>query len=99
MRWLRNGFCALALVTTVAAAAEIGGKASPKPLDGERAQRYALALYRVTNHVEMEYVRPLPRADLVCAGLQGLYEAARVPVPATLPADVRQADSEEKLIA
>ena len=46
-----------------------------------------------------EYVRPVSRNDLMVAALTGLYEAAQVPVPASLRADVEKAKADSDRVA
>src|SRR5579885_852544 len=56
------------------------------------AADYARNLTQILDTIERYYVRPVSRADLVEAALIGLYEAAQVPVPGTLRADLKKAD-------
>jgi carboxyl-terminal processing protease len=60
-------------------------------------QQFVLQLHAAINQVSELYVRPVSRADLAYAALKGLYETARLPVPATLRADTVQADNESTL--
>jgi carboxyl-terminal processing protease len=60
---------------------------------GPEATEYAQRIHAVINEVTERYVREIPSQDLYLAALEGLYEAAQRPVPATLAADVQQARS------
>jgi carboxyl-terminal processing protease len=64
------------------------------PLGRREAQNYATQLAELTQFIAEQYVREVPRAELATAALKGLYEAAGMPVPAGLPAEVRKATSE-----
>src|SRR5690348_8920521 len=68
------------------------------PLDRNEAQNYAHQLTYVVNLLADQNVRPLSRSELMTAALAGLYEAARVPAPAALPAQVRKAVAEQELL-
>lgn len=57
--------------------------AAPAAADAE-ARNYAAQLGRVVHTVSNQYVRPVPVVDLGRAALEGLYEAARAPVPAAI---------------
>jgi carboxyl-terminal processing protease len=52
---------------------------------------FALALLRATDQISAYYVRPVSREELLQTALTGLYEAARLPAPPTLGADIRKA--------
>jgi carboxyl-terminal processing protease len=54
------------------------------PATDADARNYAAQLGRVVHTVSAQYVRPVPVEELGRAALQGLYEAARAPVPASL---------------
>ncbi|HKI36027.1 MAG TPA: S41 family peptidase [Gemmataceae bacterium] len=56
------------------------------------AREYRQNLSQVFDYVERLYVRPVNRADLAVSALTGLYEAAQVPVPAGLKAEVKKAE-------
>ena len=62
--------------------------AGPRPLQVE-ARVFALGLLRATDLISAYYVRPVSREELLLTALTGLYEAARLPVPQSLGADVR----------
>jgi carboxyl-terminal processing protease len=57
------------------------------------ARAFAVQLLNIVNQIAEQYVRPVSHADLTEAALRGLYEAARLPVPADLGARIRQADT------
>jgi carboxyl-terminal processing protease len=56
------------------------------------AREYAQNLTQVVDTIERGYVRPVSRLDLIEAALTGLYEAAQVPAPGTLKADLKKAE-------
>jgi carboxyl-terminal processing protease len=62
------------------------------------AQQYAVQLLYHANAVSEQYVRPIPVAELLRTALQGLYVAARVPVPGGLDADLRRPLSDPELV-
>ncbi len=73
----------------------------PKPADpiSAEASRFAQNLDYTVSIIVDEYVRPVSRNDLIFAGLKGLYEAARVPVPTSLKADIEAAKSDNARLA
>src|SRR5262249_55511894 len=97
MRVTLAGLCWVIAAAALWAAGE--RKPEARTLEPMLAQKYALALLRTSGLVAQEYVRPVPRAELIRAGLAGLYEAAKLPAPASLAEDVRRADDkDEKLL-
>src|SRR5262249_16877777 len=61
-------------------------------VDRRTAQEYAEQLTTVVlNTISQRYVRPVTPGQLLYAALSGLYEAAHVPVPPILQAEVDQA--------
>jgi C-terminal peptidase prc len=56
------------------------------------ANDYAQNLVQVVEIIDRSYVRPVSRVDLYEAALTGLYEAARVPVPADLKSLLEKAN-------
>jgi carboxyl-terminal processing protease len=60
---------------------------------------YARHLEYTINLIVDEYVRPVSRTDLMFAALSGLYEAAKVPVPSSLRADIEAAKSDSARVA
>lgn len=64
-----------------------GRSAPPGALRAE-ADNYARQLVYVLNEIDRNYVRPVPRGQLIQAALAGMSEAARVPAPAALRADI-----------
>jgi carboxyl-terminal processing protease len=51
---------------------------------------FALALLRATDQISAYYVRPVSREELLETALTRLYEAARLPVPRSLGAEIRE---------
>src|SRR5215472_15935537 len=74
-----------------AASTPVEDKPAAPPLERAEAQRYAQQLVQIIAQVREKYLKPVRRAELATAALRGLYGAARVPVPPTLPAEVLQA--------
>jgi carboxyl-terminal processing protease len=91
--WL---LCPAALL---AAPAPTGRTSAPAPAGQAQveaaAREYALNLWQVVATVDGGYVRPVNRADLIEAGLVALYEAAQVPVPASLKTAIKKADKDD----
>jgi C-terminal peptidase prc len=56
-------------------------------------------LFTITQAISELYVRPVSQVDLIEAGLIGLYESARQPVPAGLRQDLERADKDGQLLA
>jgi carboxyl-terminal processing protease len=65
------------------------GGPPPRPELRAEAQEYAQQLVIVAAEVGERYVRPVPSQALFRAALHGLYEAARVPIPASLDTDLK----------
>jgi len=90
MLWFKP-FIALFLACGLARATHptsIGRPSSP-PLNRVAARQFALQLQEVIVRVMQRYIRPVEPTVLAEAALNGLYEAAQVPIPTTLHADVR----------
>jgi C-terminal peptidase prc len=62
------------------------------------ALQFAQTLNQLFALIEVEYVRPVARADLAEAAVRGLYDAVREPMPAGLVHEIRRAD-EYQLVA
>jgi carboxyl-terminal processing protease len=73
------------------------GSALPSPALRNQAQIFATQLQEILQLIARKYVRPVSRGELAEASLRGLYEAARVPVPATLHTDVQHATAVNQL--
>ena len=108
MRGLSAWSASLAAVAALASALPAAPVPAPvpagPPLSGAAHLRaeslnYAHQLLNIVATIEMEYVRPVSRADLAEAALTGLYEAARQPVPASLKADLQRAGDGGDLLA
>ena len=69
------------------------GQDAGPPLGRREAQDYATQLAELTESITERYVREIPRAELATAALRGLYEAAGMPVPSSLPSEVRDRKS------
>lgn len=88
-------FAALAgLLLAVGLLAGAPAPAPPGPPVSRRsdgpAERFTPLLLNVIEQVAKEYVRPVQREELLLAALTGLYEDARLPVPASLNKEVKQ---------
>jgi len=70
-------------------------RTSNPPLSRVAAHQYALQLQEVIVRVMQHYIRPVEPVSLAEAALKGLYEAAQVPVPVTLHADLKNAIDKE----
>lgn len=98
---MRSILAGLAVICSCATLLAVGGKEEKphgKPLDSNQAQKFALTLYRTTNLIIEQYVRPVSRIDLMSAGLRGLYEMGRAAVPSTLDKDLQEAVTPEKML-
>jgi len=71
----------------------------PTPQQRVEAQEYAHGFFTITQAISELYVRPVAQTDLVEAGIIGLYEAARQPVPPELRQELERADKEGQLLA
>jgi carboxyl-terminal processing protease len=89
-----------ALLLVILAATGTGQDAAPPPALGPTdALNYAQQfLADVVNPITERYFRSVSRTELVLAGLTGLYEAAKVPVPKTLASEL-ETDDPRKLLA
>src|SRR5262249_34429999 len=95
-RCLACGVCLFVLTSAFA------GPLPPRPAEPAadrarlhlEAEEFARQLYYTLAQVAEQYVRPLGGDQLRGAALRGLYEAARVPVPAGLDADVKRAETD-----
>jgi hypothetical protein len=59
----------------------------PQQVQAE-ARQFALALLRTTDQISTYYVRPVSREELLLTALTGLFQAARLPVPQNLRAEI-----------
>jgi carboxyl-terminal processing protease len=71
-------------------------KPAVPPLPRAEAAAFAQHLDVAIHIIVEDYVRPVSRHQLLLAALTGLYEAARVPIPASLSADVQNAKTEQQ---
>jgi C-terminal processing protease CtpA/Prc len=95
MRWTFGALIACAVVG-VTTAAPMPGVSVAKPVPPKLladAKAFAEELLRVAYAVEGQYVREVKRSDLITAGLTGLHDAARVPLPAAILRDLDTASS------
>ncbi len=65
-----------------------------RPLQAE-GRVFALALLRTTDQISAYYVRPVSRQELLQTALTGLYQAAHLPVPPNLGAEIREVLAEK----
>ncbi len=102
MRALPATLCLLLPFPTLTAAPvpSAGPPLSPAAREQLRAEslNYAQQLLSVASQISAAYVRPVSRADLLHAGLTGLFQAARQPVPSTLRADLARPADETALV-
>jgi carboxyl-terminal processing protease len=89
--WL---LCPASLLAAPVPAGQSAATVSPAQLQSA-AREYAANLRQVVLTVEGRYVRRVSRAELIEAALTGLYEAAQVPVPASLRPDIKSAERGE----
>src|SRR5262245_21539508 len=80
-----------------AASPDAGPAQPPDPQLQAVAREFGFSLLQIVAQIEQHYVRPVSRAELVEAGITGLYDAVRQPVPATLHQDVQRASDAEML--
>src|SRR5207253_6545700 len=66
-------------------------KSAGPPLSQRDAQNYATQLAETTHFITEQYFREVSRTELATAALKGLYEAAGVPIPSGLEAEVQNA--------
>jgi carboxyl-terminal processing protease len=71
------------------------GEAARPPLAERELASFVVQLKNIVTGVEANYVRPVLRADLIGAVTSGLFEAARLAVPAVLTAELEQARQKE----
>ncbi len=77
----------------------VESKPPARPVNPAEAQAFAEQLDYVINTVVDNYIRQVLQENLAAAALEGLYEAARIPVPRSLKTDVHQAIRDQKLPA
>jgi carboxyl-terminal processing protease len=82
-------FASILLAAPVPPPGPTGPPIGPRPHQAE-ARVFALALLRATDQISAYYVRPVSREELLQTALTGLYEAARLPVPRNLGAEIRE---------
>jgi carboxyl-terminal processing protease len=72
---------------------------SPRPLGPAEALNYAQQfLTDVVNPISEHYFRPISHTELITAGLTGLYDAAKIPVPKTLATEVESTEPRKLLM-
>jgi C-terminal processing protease CtpA/Prc len=69
------------------------------PLSHAEAENYTQQLLTTIREVQARYVRSVSSAEMVRAALEGLYEAAHLPVPPSLDADLEKATNDVELLA
>src|SRR5262245_3485795 len=97
MRKILSGVMGLIFLGPLVQAAE-NDTSTDQPSTQSANGIYAQNLDYTINIIVDEYVRPVSRTDLVFAALTALYEAAKVPIPSTLRADVEAAKSDRTRI-
>ncbi len=99
---------ALALAGIIALCAPLAAAPVPAaapPLSGgaekqrqAEALTYAQQLLSLAAQVSAGYLRPVERPDLLQAAIEGLFEAARQPVPSRIRADLKKQANENDLV-
>jgi C-terminal peptidase prc len=69
-----------------------------RSLSRDELQDFALQLKTALDFVARQYTRPVQRPALMAAALTGLYEAAGVPVPATLARELKKVDEADNKV-
>ncbi|MBI1914571.1 MAG: PDZ domain-containing protein [Planctomycetes bacterium] len=102
MRVLRATLCLLLAspALTAAPAPSAGPALGPAAREQLRAEslNYAQQLLSVASQISLAYVRPVSRADLLHAGLSGLFEEGRQPAPPGLRAELHRRPDDTGLI-
>jgi carboxyl-terminal processing protease len=91
-----RGMLALAWIISFLISSSLAADA-PSKKDVE-AVNYARNLDYAINIITEDYIRSVPRADLINAALMAMYEAARIPAPASLRTDIEAAKDDQKQI-
>ncbi len=90
-------FCAPLAAAPVPPAAAPLSAAARKQLEAD-AFTYSQQMLSLATQVSVGYVRPVTRPELLCTAVQALYEAARLPVPSSLQADLAKQDNDGTLV-
>ncbi|GIW80694.1 MAG: hypothetical protein KatS3mg105_2501 [Gemmatales bacterium] len=86
------GCCGILLVLVpVVLAVDIADELRPPLLPLARAQQFSSVLLVTVDDIASHYARPVEAADLLTAGLRGLYQSARQPVPPRLEKEIKAA--------
>ncbi len=88
---------ALLLAAPVPAGGPPISAAARKQLASE-ALTYAQQVMSVATQVAAGYVRPVERCELILAAIRGLYEAARLPAPTGVEADLKKRPGDDALV-
>jgi C-terminal peptidase prc len=90
----------LLLAGTILPAASIVPETKPSgpPLGRGDVANYVQQLNYAIEQIHQMYIRPKTHLELASAALQGLYKAARVPFPPTLPARLEHELQQGKLV-
>jgi carboxyl-terminal processing protease len=92
----------LVSIPLFALAAPLPPSATKPPVSAElkaEAEDFAIQLVFLANHVSEHYLRPITPGELLVAALRGVHEAARIPVPSTLAADVDRALAAHEILS
>ncbi len=97
---IRLAVMIILMQTTLAAAAPAPAAIPGKPAlpqDGHNEALFAAQVLDLCNQVNANYVRPVPRIQLLKTALAGLYESARLAMPPRLPAEISTAVTDQQL--
>ncbi len=100
-RWMCGSLILFAVAPTATAAPVPGQLASQRPVPPavrEEAQAFGQRVLQIADAVAEQYVREVKRSELLAAAVAGLYEAARVPLPASLLRDLEGARTADDLM-
>lgn len=92
-------FGPLILIAIVSTATSAPLERTPATKTQQEARQFASDVWQMAEAIAAQYVREVPRNDLVIAALEGIYEAARQPFPPALMLDIRSAKNANDAIS